>query len=110
RRVTSDGLRVLMPKNYSGPPLKVFRGAGANERRRRTYGFSWSRDAAVARRFAEIWAQFPPGGVVLKTLAPTAAILLVRQREDYYDEDEVVVDPFCLTKVEVAERLPAATT
>jgi hypothetical protein len=33
-------------------------------------------------------------GAVLRTVAPASAILLVRKREDYYDEDEVVVDPY----------------
>jgi hypothetical protein len=80
RRIVSNALRVLMPKCYSGPCLTVFRGAGAHERRRRIYGFSWSTDPAVARKFAEHWAQLPSGGVVLKTLAPPEAVFLIRER------------------------------
>jgi hypothetical protein len=109
RRVVSNGLRVLMPGNYSGAPLTLFRGAGAHERHRRIYGFSWSKDALVPRTFARHAAQLDPGGVVLKTLAPPEAILLIRRREDYSDdEDEVVVDPFRLTKVEVSEHVTPA--
>ena len=33
------------------------------------------------------------------------AILLVRKREDYYDEEEVVVDPYKLAKVEMMVAL-----
>jgi hypothetical protein len=106
RRIVSDALRILMPRSYSGPCLTVFRGAGAHERRRRIYGFSWSTDSAVARKFAENWAQLPPGGVVLKTSAPPEAIFLIRERDgDDYDESEVVLDPFSLAAVEVFERL-----
>ena len=55
------------------------------------------------------WAQRVPGieteGVILKTIAPPEAMLLIRQPEDYYDEGEVVVDPFRLGKIRLVERL-----
>jgi hypothetical protein len=44
-------------------------------------------------------------GVILQTLAPPEAILLIRPPEDYYDEEEVIVDPFRLGKIKVIERL-----
>ena len=44
-------------------------------------------------------------GVILQTLAPPEAIMLIRQPEDYYDEGEVVADPFLLGKINVIERL-----
>jgi hypothetical protein len=52
--------------------------------------------------------------VVLKTLAPRDAILLVRKPGEYYDEGEydegeVVVDPYRLGKIEVIERHRSAT-
>jgi hypothetical protein len=126
RRVLSDALRVLMAGSYSGPPLTLYRGAGYHERRRRLYGFSWTTDAVIARKFAEHWAQPVPviegadpilgvfEGVVLKTLAPRGAILMVRKPGEYYDEGEydegeVVVDPFRLGKIEVIERHRSAT-
>jgi len=40
-------------------------------------------------------------------VVPASAILLVRKREDYYDEEEVVVDPYKLAKVEMMECLQA---
>ena len=107
RRVCADGLRVLMPAEYLGPPLTLYRGTIAQERRHRRYGFSWTLDVAVARKFASKWTQeaLSSEGIVLKTLARPEAILLVRQPVNYFDEGEVVVDPFQLDKVDVVERL-----
>jgi hypothetical protein len=48
-------------------------------------------------------------GVVLQTLAPCEAILLIRQPDDYHDEREVVADPFRLGKIEAVERLSPRT-
>lgn len=123
RRALADALRVLMPCDYRGTELRLYRGASWPERRRRRYGFSWTRDREIALSFAEPHAGIMPdidreaemraremarqwgGGVVLETIAPPDAILLVREPEDYYDESEVVVDPFRLRGVTVAERL-----
>jgi hypothetical protein len=121
RRVMANALRVLLPGDYTGPPLTLYRGASGSERRRHIYGFSWTTDVTIAQEFAEHWVQPVPGpwkndGVILQTEAPPEAILLVRKRgqieayEDgkwveYYDEGEVVVDPFRLGKVELVERL-----
>jgi hypothetical protein len=54
RRVLANALRLLLP-GYAGPPIRVYRGAGAHERRRRVYGFSWTTDIEEARRFADDW-------------------------------------------------------
>jgi hypothetical protein len=109
RGVLARALRLLLPGGYSGPPLTLYRGTSNHERRRRLYGFSWTTDATIAQRFAKHWAQPVEGayceGVVLQTMAPPEAILLVRQPEDHYDEDEVVVDPYQLSRVKVIERL-----
>jgi hypothetical protein len=42
-----------------------------------------------------------PGPAILSTVAPASAILLRREPEDYFDEGEVVVDPFRLGVVTV---------
>jgi hypothetical protein len=117
RPIMAAALRVLMPGGRLGSPLMLYRGANIHERRRRIYGFSWTIDMAVARSFAEHWSQPMPAnvedgafrGVVLKTLAPPEAVLLIRQPEEYYDEGEVVVDPFRLGKIDVVEQLPVRT-
>jgi hypothetical protein len=85
--------------------MVLYRGAGGRERKRRVYSFSWTTRVLVARKFAEHWAESIGGGVILKTIAPSAAILHVREDEDYYDEGEVVVDPFALGRIDVVERL-----
>jgi hypothetical protein len=51
RPVLANALRVLLPGNYSGPPLALYRGTSGWERRRRLYGFSWTTDVAIARKF-----------------------------------------------------------
>ena len=103
RSVTAKALRVLMPRGYKGKQLTVFRGALAAECKYRRYGFSWTTDIAVARRFAEHWEkpELNSKGVLLRATVPAKAVLLVRQPEDYFDEGEVVIDPYQLGKVEV---------
>jgi len=106
RRLLANALRVLMPGTYRGAPMRLYRGASAGERRRRLYGFSWTTRIEIARdKFADQRRSFTGGAVVLETIAPADAILIVREDEDYYDEGEVVVDPFKLGRVEVNERL-----
>jgi hypothetical protein len=108
RKAMAGALRVLMPPTYRGKPLRLYRGAGARERRYGTYGFSWSTDITTARAFAEHW-QKASGGVLLETVAPAESILLVREIEGHYDEGEVVVDPYRLGRVKLVERLPSAS-
>jgi hypothetical protein len=105
RRTMANALRVLMPGDYAGPPLTLYRGTHQGERRTGQYGFSWTNERATARSFAKHWAQSLSEGALLQTVAPPEAILLVRKPEDYYDEDEVVVDPYHLGRVTIAERL-----
>jgi hypothetical protein len=87
--------------------VTIFRGAGSGERRRRLYGFSWTTDITIARIFAEKHSHLNLNlrGVILRTRAPADAILLIRPPEDYFDEGEVVVDPYHLGKVELTEQL-----
>jgi hypothetical protein len=109
RPVLARALRLLLPGGYEGAPLKLYRGAAWRERCRRRYGFSWTTDRETARNFAEQrrpdCGQKDPGGVILRTIAPREAVLLIRKRVDYYDEGEVVVDPFRLGFIDVVERL-----
>jgi hypothetical protein len=99
RRVLVDALRVLLPVAPQDKPMHLFRGTSVRERRHRIYGFSWTTRLDIARRFAEHWQSTGLGGVVLETTAPADAILLVREDEAYYDEGEIVVDPFRLISV-----------
>ncbi|WP_192384090.1 hypothetical protein [Mesorhizobium silamurunense] len=103
----AGALRILMPPAYRGEPIRLYRGASARERRSASYGFSWSTDRTTARSFGEHWQRSANGGVLLETIAPAQAILLVREVEGYYDEGEVVVDPYGLGPVKLVERLPS---
>ncbi|ESY72790.1 hypothetical protein X743_14870 [Mesorhizobium sp. LNHC252B00] len=106
RKAMAGALRVLMLSAHQGEPIHLYRGASARERRSATYGFSWSTDLATARTFGEHWQRSVGGGVLLETFAPARAVLLVREIEGYYDEGEVVVDPYQLGPVKLVERLP----
>jgi hypothetical protein len=111
RPTMAAALRVLMPPGtYRGPPLTLYRGTSTYERKRRLYGFSWSVELDSARGFAEHWTgvgealvkimpSSATSGIILKTVAPPEAVLLIREPEEYYDEGEVVVDPYRLGKV-----------
>lgn len=101
------GLRSLLPP-YSGPPVLLYRGDSASNRRRRTYGPSWSADKDVARSFAlNASNHFTGGGVLLATTAePSAIIAAPAILDDRYGEREYIVDRRFLSKVWVEERFP----
>lgn len=105
RPTLAAALHRLLPGAQVKAPLVVYRGTSNHERRRGHYQFSWTTDIAVARRFAEHRSHPELGfqGLILRTEAPPGAVLLIRKPEDYYDEGEVVVDPFRLGKVERIE-------
>lgn len=77
------GLRALLPK-YRGEDATLYRGDCMANRRRRTYGMSWTRDIDIARQFAEMYQPFHEGGaVILMAQVPRAAILCaVHDEED----------------------------
>lgn len=118
RRAMADALRVLAPRNYSGPPLRLYRGTRRAERRRRLYGFSWTTRKDVAQSFADahdervrlaatlgVGIERPSDheGIVLETTATQDMIFTMREAEvGYYDEGEVIVDPFRLDRVIIA--------
>lgn len=108
-------LRVLLPGNYRGSSLQVYRGTKVVEHRRRTYGFSWTTSRSVAERFANeqerkalagrdarlAFSYASARGIVLATTVLPEAVLLKREPEDSYDEEEVVIDPYRLTDVTI---------
>ena len=116
-RALCDAARLSLPN--SGPAVRLFRGAGAFERRRGIYGPSRSADAAAAERFALGRRVMDGGSVLLETLAPRAAII---SAIDYpppptYDEihdlkrecldlvnDELVIDEFHDEREYVVDR------
>jgi hypothetical protein len=102
RPTMAAALRVLMDGDYRGPDLHVYRGTSTGERGRRLYGFSWTVDIEIARNFSERFAKMTSvRPAILSTEALASAILLRRDPEDYFDEGEVVVDPFRIGVVTV---------
>jgi hypothetical protein len=102
-----DVLSNLLPA-YSGGAVRLFRGESAFNRRRRTYGMSWTIDQNVAECFAQGYAALYEGGtVLLETLAPPDAIICVPH--DHIDdvhsgEAEYLVGRRRLSLVKVVKR------
>ncbi|QAU44197.1 hypothetical protein [Bradyrhizobium guangzhouense] len=105
-----DTLRNLLPP-YRGGEVRLFRGDSAFNRRRRTYGMSWTVDRIVAESFAEGNASMYDGGtVVLETLAPSTAIICVPHdhiEHAYAGEVEYLVDRRRLGDVNLVKRYGA---
>jgi hypothetical protein len=102
----ADVLRLLLP-SYQGPGLKLFRGDSFYNRRRRTYGLSWSDDIEVAKSFAEtgFYRLFEGGSVLLVVDAkPDAIISAPAICNNRYGEREFLVDRRRLTQVAVLAR------
>jgi hypothetical protein len=117
RPTMAKAARKLFPGGTMGSSMRLYRGTSRLERRTRHYGFSWTTQQDMALQFATMHSdvakqlavsQYFTGvatdflGVVLETVAPANAILLMREDEDHYDEAEIVVDPFHLAKVTIA--------
>ncbi len=101
-----DALRALYPP-YRGRGLRLYRGESARNRRRRTYGYSWTRSREVAECFATGLHQTAEGGsVLLETDAPAAAIIRVVRGGLHDGEREVWVDRRLLGHVRVLKRYP----
>jgi hypothetical protein len=73
-RALCRALRILLPP-YKGEALRLYRGAGALERRRAAYGISWTSNLSMAEQFAESYRVMNAGSVVLATVAPPGAII-----------------------------------
>jgi hypothetical protein len=93
-----------------GPAMTLFRGDSGYNRRRRTYGLSWSSDRVVAESFATgLYQTFDAGSVLLEVNAPTEAIICAPGPHDNrYGESEFLVDRRCLTGVRVYNAIRSA--
>ena len=104
-----DALRKLLPP-YEGPGLTLYRGDSAFNRRRRTYGISWTRDKGIARDFAMgIWQTFEGGSVLLAVDAPAPAIIARDGGRDD-GEQEYLVDRRRLKGILAIERFAQRPT
>jgi hypothetical protein len=98
---------VLPP--YKGPAITLYRGDGARNRQRRTYGLSWTSNPDVAEAFAKgLYRNSMGGSVILQADVPAEAIIChvaADADHDRYDEAEYLVDRRRLGRVKVIERL-----
>ena len=100
-----SALAVLLPP-YQGPAMQLFRGDGFINRRRRTYGMSWSSERVVADAFARSRANlYQEGSVLITAEVPANAIVCaVPVPNDHYKECEYIVDRRRLETVQVEAR------
>lgn len=107
--VLARALRLLLP-TYEGPGLTLYRGDSAWNRKRRTYGMSWTSDIGVGRSFAQgPWRYHTGGSVLLTATAPPEAIVCAPHAlDDRYEEAEYIVDRRLLKAVQVVQRFDEA--
>ena len=104
----ADALRTILPP-YTGPAITLYRGETVWNRKRRTYGFSWTAKEEIAHDFSNrLFCRASEGGsALLRTVAPTEAIICAPGLIDNrYAEQEYLVDRRRLGAVEVLERYP----
>jgi hypothetical protein len=95
------GLRMLLPP-YDGPAVLLYRGETAWNRKRRTYGLSWTKDRIVAESFAQGMARHGNGGSVLLETDVSPDAIICASNE--FGEDEHLVDRRRLGRVSVLRR------
>jgi hypothetical protein len=111
--VLIDAYRRILPP-YTGPARRLYRGDGGRNRRRRTYGLSWTTDVEVARSFARgIWRTSDGGSVLVETVAEPDAIVAAPAESEYESlhqgESEYIVDRRRLGRVKLLERFGQLT-
>ena len=102
-----EALRKLLPP-YGGSDKTLYRGESMPNRKRRTYGPSWTPLQYVARSFAEVFHCYADGGaVLLKARVPKANIIAkLNKGYDPLQEREYLVDRRDLKDVYVLKAFP----
>jgi len=105
--ILARALRVLLPP-YTGGPVTLYRGDSSWNRKRRTYGVSWSLDRDVAEAYATgKWRTCKGGSVLLMTKAPANAIICAPHLlNNDHGKVAYVVDRRRLRSVCVLARFP----
>jgi hypothetical protein len=100
-----DALRVLLPP-YNGGDVLLYRGDSFYNRKRRTYGMSWTGNRSVGESFAIKYSSYSAGSVLLERMAPAEAIICAPSllTESFTHEDEYLIDRRRLRGVRVLER------
>jgi hypothetical protein len=104
--LVAEALRLLLPA-YHGLGLRLFRGESLFNRRRRSYGLSWSDDIEVARSCAEtgMCRTANGGSILLAVDAPANAIICATWvHNDRLGEREFIADRRLLKGISVVAR------
>ena len=104
--VLINALWSLLPP-YCGPAVQLYRGETFWNRKRRTYGISWTSNRMVAASFMHNNTQMNnTGAVLLETIAPSSAVICAPcLLSEYRNEFEYIVDRRLLKEVKVIEKV-----
>jgi hypothetical protein len=107
--VLLDALRRLLPP-YQGPALVLYRGETWREFSVQSYGMCWTSSRECAETFAcALNAEYPDGGVLIETFAPTDAIISQAPTSGVCGwERQYVVDRRRLNEVRQLTKYPSA--
>jgi hypothetical protein len=106
------GWRALLPSYAGKKPVTLYRGEGADNVRKGTYGVSWTASKEVAISFAQgVWRLGHGGSALIQVEAPPEAIICAPcWYGNRYGEREYVVDRLVLQQlgieVKVLQRFP----
>jgi hypothetical protein len=109
--VLTDVLHALLLP-YAGPPVVLYRGESLWNRRRCTYGPSWTASREVAEFFAQqgMYRIYTGGSELLHTEAPATAIIChVDPHGEFNEQEEFLVDRRHLGRVEGLTHYPQIT-
>lgn len=93
---------------YHGGAVELFRGENRERWQEGRVGLAWSTKAEVAHMFAAGLNAIHSGGVLLKAVAPPAAIICGPVgHSNWLGEGQFTLDPSLLSEVSVVEHFPA---
>ena len=109
-QLIADVLTLALPR-YHGDPVTLYRGECSFLYEAKLIGFCWTPDQTVAERFASGLNAIESGGVLLRTLAQTPAILSGPNEHSskQLQEFEYTCNPFLLNEIVLVEHFERDT-
>ena len=102
----SKMLRQLLPR-YDGGQVILYRGENLSRWRDGKVGFSWTKEADVARMFGRGLNARGTGGVLLRGIfSPASIICGPNSHSKYLQEEQFTVDPSMTPSLEIVEEYP----
>lgn len=102
-----ETLKTLLPP-YEGESVQVYRGENTDRYKNKLIGISWTPQIDIARMFGRgLNAFYGEGGLLLSAWASTEAIIASpNDHSRRLGEEEYVIDPLKLTRLQIVEHYP----